>query len=236
MRGHPSRRTGRAALATAVALALAPAGVAGSHPGHGPVVVSIAEFSYAPESVSVVEGDFVFFSWDGPDTNHSVTADPGQSVAFDSDPGTPPGQVGHKVGDGFSYHFLKPGTYTFHCKVHAFMTGTVDVTPLPDDLKPKPATKPRLTKVSVRRVRLARRHVGVVARYTVNEAVTMRVTLRRRSGKRVKELDFAGPPGRNRRRLDLGRLAAGRYVLAFVAVDSSSGLSTKPVRRRVVVR
>jgi plastocyanin len=242
MRSRPRRRrTALAAAATLAAAVLLPAGVAGSHPGHGPVVIAISEFKYQPAAVNVVEGDFVFWDWQGPDTNHTVTADAGQKVAFDSDSGKSAGQVSHKAGDGFSFHFLRPGTYTFHCKVHSFMTGTVNVAALPDDLKPQPASTPHLTKVSVKTVRLARHHAGAAVRFTLNEAVSMRATVRRLSGSRpvgktLKEIDFNGPPGANRRTLDLGRLKAGRYQLALVAVDASSGASTKPVRRTVVVR
>lgn len=242
MRSHRGRyRAGTTALAAMAALVLLPVGVAGSHPGHGPVVIAIGEFKFQPAAVNIVEGDFVFWDWQGPDTTHSVTADAGQDVSFDSDAGKSAGQVSHKTGDGFSFHFLKFGTYKFHCKVHSFMTGTVKVAELPDDLKPQPATKPRLTKVSVKTIKLARRHTGAIVRFTVNEAVSMRATVRRLSGTKpvgrtLEELDFSGPPGANRRRLDLGRRAPGRYQLVLMAVDASSGVSTKPVRRTVVVK
>jgi plastocyanin len=31
-------------------------------------------------------------------------------------------------GATFSFTFTKPGTYTYHCAIHAFMTGTIIVT------------------------------------------------------------------------------------------------------------
>ncbi|MDX6664894.1 MAG: Copper binding protein plastocyanin/azurin family [Solirubrobacteraceae bacterium] len=241
-------QAGRAVAAVATALVLLGAAPAGSHPGHGPPVISISEFKYAPSTVNVVEGDYVFWSWDGPDTNHTVTADAGQTLTFDSDKGRTGDDVTaspHKTGDGFSVFFKKAGTYAFHCKVHSFMHGQVVVAKLPDNLKPKPLTKPRLTKVSARPVKLCKQrhcaHTGVLVRYTINEAVSMRATVRRRKGSRavgavIREVDFNGPPGANRRRLDLGRLRAGHYQLALVAVDASSGAATKPARVSVVVR
>ena len=196
---------------------------AGSHPGHGPPLVHIEEFKFTPATVNVVEGDYVFWDWPGVDRNHSVTADPGQSMTFDSDEGKSAGQVNHAADDGFSVQFKKAGTYTYVCKVHSSMKGKVVVSELPDT---PPATKPKLSKVSV-----AVKGHRLVVRFTVNEAVTMRATIRRASGKRVKEIDFSGPPGANRRTLKLGALADGRYKLSLVAVDASTGFSTKPVIR-----
>jgi plastocyanin len=230
-------RCRRAIIVTAAALALLPAGVAGSHPGHGPQIIEIGDFAFAPQSVNIVEGDYVLWDWAGPDTNHSVTADPGQTMTFDSDQGKSAAAVSHPTKDGFSVQFLKAGTYTYHCKVHAFMTGTIHVAALPASLKPQPLTKPRLTHVRFSRFGRA----GVTLRFTVNEAVSMRAIVRRLKGSRavgptVKEIDFSGPPGTHRRRLELGRLRRGSYQLSIVAVDASSGDSTRPVRSRVVVR
>jgi plastocyanin len=212
---------GRLALAT-IALALVPAGAAGAHPGHGPPVVAISEFAFAPAKVTVVEGDYVFWAWQGPDTNHSVTSDAGQAMAFDSDPTT--GSPSHKVGDTWSLQFHKAGTFTYHCKVHSFMKGTIVVLTAP----PQPvATKPRLSKVTA--VRTGRK---LVVRFHLNEAVSMRATIRRAAGGPVlHEFDFAGPPGANRRALKLGALKAGRYRLSLVAVDSSTGKATAPAVR-----
>jgi hypothetical protein len=69
-------------------------------------------------------------------------------------------------------------------------------------------------------------------RFTVNEAVSVRATVRRAAGGRVlAERDFAGPPGASRRTLRLAGLRPGRYRLSLVAIDSSTGFATKPVRR-----
>jgi plastocyanin len=209
-----------------LALASLLAASAGAHPGHAPPVVDVGDFKFAPDKVSVTQNDHVFWAWSKADTNHSVTADPGQAMSFDSDAGKPASQVSHKSGDGFSVQFTQPGTFTYVCKVHSFMTGTVVVAPLQDE-GPPPATKPRLTKVSATRLPGKRLKV----RFTLNEAVTMRALVRRPSGRLVKELNFPGPPGANARTLKLGTLKAGDYVLALIAVDSSTGRSTKPVKR-----
>ncbi|MFL5846606.1 MAG: plastocyanin/azurin family copper-binding protein [Solirubrobacteraceae bacterium] len=207
-----------------IALVLALQTGAPAHPGHGPQVVAISEFAYAPQKVTVVAGDYVFWEWKGPDTNHTVTSDDGQGFAFDS-----PGGSDHKVDDRWSLQFTKPGTFTYHCRVHSFMKGTVVVLEAPAQ---PVATVAKLSKVSVA---VAGRRLTV--RFRVNQAVSMRALIRRAStGKTVKEFDFAGPPGANRRVLRLKGFKAGGYRLALIAVDSSGGNSTKPVLRSFTLR
>jgi plastocyanin len=238
------RRLLRTVAAATMWLVALPAAAADPHAGHGPVVVGIGEFSFSPREATATEGDYVLFSWQGPDTNHSATADAGQTVAFDSDPGKPPEQVNHAVNDGYSVQLTTPGTYTYHCKVHATMTGKVTVLALPDSLKPQAPVPPTLTRVHVTPTRLCHQphcaHAGVLVRFTVNEAVSMRASVRRLVGTRavgkvIKEVDFSGPPGDNSQKLDLGRLRSGRYQLKLVAVDQSTGIATKPVLARVKV-
>ncbi len=224
-------------------MALWPATGADSHPGHGPVVIEVANLAYTPAKVTIAESDFVLYDWGGPDTNHSVTADADQAMAFDSDPGKSANDVSHPVNDGFSVRFDKAGTYTFHCKVHSFMKGTIEVLAPPPGSAPGPVVKPTLSNVRVRRAAACSscRRVAVIVRFTVNEAVSMRATLRRLAGARpagriLKEIDFSGPPGANRKRLDLGRRRRGAYQLRLVAIDQSTGTATKPAVARVVVR
>jgi plastocyanin len=235
----------RIVIATALAFAVWPASGADSHPGHGPVVVAIGDLAYAPAQVRILVGDYVLWNWAGPDTNHSVTADAGQAVSFDSDPGKDSGQIPHAVNDGYSIQVNQEGTFTYHCKVHSFMKGTIVVGPAPPGSAPQPLVKPTLSGVRVTRVSPCRRQpcsrTGVLVRFTVNEAVSMRATLRRvrsghPSGPIVKEIDFSGPPGTHSRRLDLGRLKPGRYQLRLVAVDQSTGAATKAIVAPVVVR
>jgi plastocyanin len=49
---------------------------------------------------------------------HTVTADDGSWGS---------GTLGQ--GATYSHVFTSPGTYTYHCAIHPFMTGTVTVTP-----------------------------------------------------------------------------------------------------------
>jgi plastocyanin len=70
---------------------------------------------YDPAHITVLTGTTV--TWrNGDSTNHTVTAD---GDAFDS------GYVG--PGGSFSFTFAKQGRYTYHCVIHKFMKGEVDV-------------------------------------------------------------------------------------------------------------
>jgi plastocyanin len=224
MRGHLT------VLVTAAGFWLLPVAAAGSHPGHGPLVIHIGDFAYSKTSATIVQNDYIFWSWDGPDTNHSVTSDPSDPKQFDSDPGKSPGAVLHKLNDGFAVQFTKPGVYVFHCKVHSFMTGKITVQELPPGSRPGPTVKPKLTRVSAR---VAGKRIEV--RFRLNEAVSMRAVLRG-AHRFSKEVDFAGPPGANRKRLSFGSLRPGRYRLSLIAVDTSTGIATRPATRVLRVR
>lgn len=72
---------------------------------------------YFPETITVVIGVNNTVTWtNNDDSTHTVTADNG---AFDS------GYLNQ--GQTWSYTFTTPGTYTYHCTIHPWMTGTVIV-------------------------------------------------------------------------------------------------------------
>ncbi|MEY2431747.1 MAG: hypothetical protein QOC92_1472 [Acidimicrobiaceae bacterium] len=88
--------------------------------------VQIKDFSFSPSSVSIIEGDTVTWTQNGA-VGHSVTADDG---SFDSSPlctPTPNDDNCLKPGDSFSQTFDTAGTFSYHCRVHASMIGTVVV-------------------------------------------------------------------------------------------------------------
>jgi amicyanin len=77
--------------------------------------VTIHNFAFGPQVVTVKAGSTVH--WMNHDTEaHTVTSNTG---AF----GSPVLQPGH----GYSFTFSKPGTYSYHCTIHPFMTGKVVV-------------------------------------------------------------------------------------------------------------
>jgi plastocyanin len=75
----------------------------------------IKNFEFSPNAIHVKVGQKV--TWTNEDgTDHTVQAD---NNSFGS---------GHlATGQTFSYTFTKPGTYTYHCAIHNYMTGTVIV-------------------------------------------------------------------------------------------------------------
>jgi plastocyanin len=106
------------ALLPALLLALALGGLASPrHAAAQQLDVRIANFAYAPQTITINVGDAL--TWTNTDgATHSATADDG---LFDT------GLLGMGV-TSTPITFSMPGTYTYHCRVHGFsMTGTVIV-------------------------------------------------------------------------------------------------------------
>ena len=83
----------------------------------GAVNIGIMDFSFNPVSVTVVKGTKV--TWTNKDSmSHTVTSD--QGTTLDSQ--------ALATGESYSVTFLNPGTYTYHCKIHPSMKGTITVT------------------------------------------------------------------------------------------------------------
>ena len=88
-----------------------------STPVKAPILtVHIKDYKYTPKAVTVHVGDTVAFVNDDDET-HTVTVD----GTFDSN--------GLEEKARFSYTFTKPGTYYYHCKIHASMKGSIVVVP-----------------------------------------------------------------------------------------------------------
>ena len=178
-----------------------------------PQSVSIALFEFKPATVTVNAGEAVTWTFSGPDTNHSVTSNPpGQAETFDSDPGKFPSSSDHPAGDKYSHTFTKPGRYTYFCKVHPSMEGTVvvnnaDGTP---PAPPEDTTKPRVTSLKVSRG---------VATFRLSERATLQLRVLKGS-RTVKRKSATGRKGANR--VKLPRLAAGTYRLRVRATDLST--------------
>lgn len=118
-----------AALALVLMLALGVASV--GHPARvtaDDASVMIANFAFSPQTITVSAGDTV--TWTNTDqAAHTVTANDG---SFDS------GLLSQ--GQSFSQTFSSPGTYSYICSIHPFMTGTVVVVaPSTEATTPAPA-------------------------------------------------------------------------------------------------
>lgn len=84
-------------------------------PQPGAAAVTIRDFEFEPDTVTIRAGGTVTWMNEGPST-HTVSADDG---SFES------GDLAR--GATFSYTFEQPGTYSYHCKPHPFMRARVVV-------------------------------------------------------------------------------------------------------------
>ena len=192
-----------------------------AHPGHGPGQVLIGAGTYSPRTIRVATGDRVLWFWNGPDVNHTVTAEPGQAEAFDSDPG---GIPLHQRNHVYSHDFTQAGSFRYFCRVHPeTMQGVVEVVAPP----PGDVTRPVLSRVR------ASSTTGRL-RFTVSEPATVlvRVERRRKSRWRARrDFDVAAKRGQNRARMPLRGLGAGAYRARLVAYDDADNASREAIVR-----
>jgi plastocyanin len=217
----------------AVACLVAPAWAATSE-------VSVGNFSFTPSTIHIQPGGAVSWRFAGPDTNHSVTSDSGQTESFDSDPGND--SPVHAPGTTFSHTFPSVGRFTYHCKVHSFMTGTVVVGTPPggagDDTPRGDTTAPKLSAVKVKGGRTCGAHAGRKCRkrptrvsFALSEAGRVRLSFKRKGGHSPKPLTRAAKAGVNRIKLSTKRVKVGRYKLTIAATDAAGNRSARKTRK-----
>ena len=116
----------RAAVLAVVLLAVIATGCSSSSkpkaaptgPATNGASVTISGFAFKAGAVKVKTGSTVI--WGNHDTTTHTVTSTGGPATFDS------GDLA--VGKTFSHTFTTPGTYSYHCSIHASMTGTVVVT------------------------------------------------------------------------------------------------------------
>src|SRR3954453_17228458 len=223
--------TMRGALATvAVLFALGPP------PAAQAADVHISDFSFSPTPVTIAQGDTVTWHWDGPDTNHSVTSDPGQADSFDSDPGRTPTAADHVPGSTFAHTFNTPGTFTYLCKVHSFMTGKVVVNG-PNGEPPPDTTAPAFTGASAkggRKCKKGAKHCKAkptTVKFTLSEDATVKLAVPKRPKAGVTRAFKAGA---HSIKLSVKQLPPGKYTLKLTATDAAGNASpAKPLKVKV---
>lgn len=115
--------------------------LAASDAGAANTRVSIGDFQWSKDP-EIDLGEKVIWHWVGPDTAHSVTGRGPGGVPVDSDPMiTSPN---HPVGDSFEYTFDEPGAFTFACKLHGSVRGTVSVSDRPGNPDSDPGPPPEI--------------------------------------------------------------------------------------------
>jgi plastocyanin len=108
-----SALTGGGAATPAATPAASPA--ASTQAGATAQAVSIKNFAFDPPTLTVPVGTTV--TWTNNDsTAHTATADDGSFQSGNIDP-----------GGTFSFTFSTPGTFNYHCEIHANMTASITV-------------------------------------------------------------------------------------------------------------
>ena len=212
----PDARPAAAAAAPAPqAQAEAPAGV--NH------LAKVAQYKFTPAALTVEQGDSVTWQWTGDDKDHSVSTKPGQADSFDSHAGVKTGQIKTSPpGDKYVHVFRTLGTFTYICRLHPDMVGTVTVVPRSTGPKARTATAPLRLRLNGRSVRGGR----LTLRLSSSEVAKVSAELRR-GAKRVRTYRFALRRGSNVQRLTLPR-RAGSYRLVLRA-SRASGDRAAPV-------
>ena len=123
--------------------------------------ITIADGAFKPAELTVLTGEPVTWT-NASGVTHTVTSDDGTEL--DSGPIAP--------GEAYGHVFEAPGTYAYHCSIHATMHGTITVlaapatpvpsgspepTPpagtLPPDFSPFPSAEPAVTAAPTRQPR-----------------------------------------------------------------------------------
>jgi plastocyanin len=116
-------RSWRTALTTLIVLLAVgvAASVSGSHPTRAQAAqqITIQNFAFGPASVTIPVGSTVTWTNQESGVDHTTTSDASSTVAWDSRNLAP--------GASYSVTFIQTGTFTYHCSIHPFMTGTIIV-------------------------------------------------------------------------------------------------------------
>jgi plastocyanin len=241
---HRLLRPARLALLAALAIAALPVASAGAANRR----VAISDYRWSDPDIHIDLGEHVTWYWTGPDTIHSVTGSSANDQGIDSDPNS--GVPHHAVGSWFKLTFPQPGTYSFQCKLHPFVRGTVTVSSTPGDPKSEPdaippnnvdLTPPTMSEVRLQRTRFRRRR-GTVLRVTLDQRAVVDAEIyrlrrghpRRYAGWR----QWKGHVGYNY--FGFGRASKhfkarpGRYVALIKATDDTYNVS-RPTRVRFTI-
>ena len=207
--------------------------------------VSISNFAWS-QNPEIDLDESVTWDWLGPDTTHSVTGTGPGGTPVDSDPGATFPR--HVPGDTFTVSFPEAGRFTFVCKIHSAVRGTVTVSGNPGDPNSDPGPQPPvffdgappdLREARVRQTVLGPKGNGTGLTFAIDERATADADYFRLVGKGRRTVrKFAGfsewktfigyNEVRFAARTDSFRARPGRYVALLRATDDS-GNATRPV-------
>jgi plastocyanin len=210
--------------------------------------IAIADYQWSDPQIEIDLGEHVTWYWIGPDLMHSVTGDPPAAAGIDSDPQT--NTPRHQIGDTFRLDFDTPGTYSFTCKLHSAVRGTVTVSATPGDPASEPDPVPQsrvdLKSPELRQLGLSDRvvrHRGTRLRFALDERGKVDAEFYRRHRRGPRE--FAGYQRWDGHiGLNDVRIAApskqfdaepGRYMVLLRATDEANNTS-RPRKLRLAIR
>jgi plastocyanin len=210
--------------------------------------VAIGHYQWSLPQIQLDLGEHVTWYWVGPDTLHSVTGTSPNDAGWDSDSGASTPR--HDLGDTYQLTFNRPGTYTFQCKLHSSVRGSVVVSDVPGnpnrEVDPVPKLNvdvqpPHLNDVKLKSRRFGR--AGTTLRWGVNERAKLDAEYyevrRGHRGKFAGWNDWKGHVGYND--ATFGRKSKhfdarpGRYVALIRATDKSHNTG-KRISRRFRIR
>jgi len=233
---------GAAVLAIALALA-APALGANRR-------IAIGHYQWSNPLLNLNLGEHVTWYWVGPDTMHSVTGTSANDQGLDSDKGND--FPHHDLGDSFKLTFNTPGTYTFQCKLHSAVRGTVVVSDTPGDPNAEPdpvppnnvdLTPPHISDVRLDSTSLAGKN-GTHLRYGLDERGSLDAEIYRIAGPKHRKRFAGWRSWRSFVGFNDVRFAnhtkhfdprPGTYVAELRATDRSNN-TTRPQRVRFSIR
>lgn len=208
--------------------------------------IAISNYQWSDPEIQVDLGEHVTWYWVGPDVVHSVTGFSDNDRLIDSDPNNSLPQ--HPVGDSFKVDFDQAGSYSFRCKLHSTVRGTVTVSDTPGDPAtepdPVPPARVDLKSPRLRKLQLASpiRGRGGQLRFELGERAKVAADYYRLGRKGHREFagwdHWAGYVGLNEIRFG-GRSKnfdadPGRYVAVIRATDHEQNESgARQVRFRV---
>lgn len=235
---RPLAATVAAALLVALAISLVATAAASAANRR----VAIGDYRWSQPDLQLDLGEHVTWYWVGPDTMHSVTGISSSARGLDSDPTT--NQPQHPIGDSFQLSFDTPGTYTFQCKLHSSVGGTIEVSSDPGnphrEVDPIPQsnvdlTAPRVNGAELERKRLHKRR-GARLRFALDERSVLDADYYRiRHDRKHFEgwAEWNGHIGYNSIRFGSRerhfRAPPGRYVALLRATDEANNAS--PAKR-----
>jgi len=138
--------------------------------------VSITDFQWSNGTPVIDRGESVTWDWLGPDLQHSVTGQKPNATQWDSDAGN--SNPFHPLGDSYKVKFDQPGIYTFQCKLHSSVRGSVVVSNTLGDPNSDPGPQaplnfdldaPYVDGISLSRTLIGRKGKGADFSFSVNE-------------------------------------------------------------------